>query len=302
VIQPANPLYIWNLITTLFPKSWHTEIGGFDESMPSWEDWEYWLRMARAGKCFARLPEPCVVYRFYTGGRRELGIEMPQQLLGYIIDKLEGVIPMPCSSCGKKTARVSVPVTVQRSSAVPQKTDVKIADEDLVLCTYESPNFGMHKVVGSQTGTNYGYRQGGGTERFYVHKKDIQARPEFFRPFVQPKVADVVQQPVPIGAPVVIQDTPTMVEPREIKLPSFIETKPAAESDGPGQKAETVFKPIDFQSVPGITDKIALSFVKMDIRTWDDIVKLGVDGLMKIEGVGKKRAENIYNSALKASQ
>ncbi|MCJ7742140.1 MAG: glycosyltransferase, partial [Methanoregula sp.] len=98
VIQPSNPLYIWNLITTLIPKQWHDEIGGFDENMPSWEDWEYWLRMARSGKCFVRIAEPMVAYRFYTGGRRETGIQMPQELLTYISNKLEGVETMPCRS------------------------------------------------------------------------------------------------------------------------------------------------------------------------------------------------------------
>jgi hypothetical protein len=180
VKQPANPLYIWNLITTLIPKTWHDEIGGFDENMPSWEDWEYWLRMARAGKCFVRIPEPMVVYRFYTGGRRETGIQMPHELLSYITKKLEGVNIMPCRTCGGRKQTV-IPVPVNRAAAnLTPKEEKLMNDNDMVLITYDNPNRGQHKVVGANTGIPYGYRMGGGVEKFYVHKQDISSLPDWF--------------------------------------------------------------------------------------------------------------------------
>ena len=209
VVQPANPLYIWNLITTLIPRAWHDEIGGFDETMPSWEDWEYWLRLARSGKCFARLAEPMVAYRFYTGGRRETGIQMPGELLSYISKKLEGVPAMPCSSCKQKSRRVSVPV-VQRPASVPTPEEKSImTDNDMVLVTYENPNRGQHRVVGAQTGINYGYRAGGGQERFYVHKNDIATHPAWFRPYQAPIIQRVYQPAVtPPPAPVAVWADP----------------------------------------------------------------------------------------------
>jgi hypothetical protein len=33
--------FIWCNVTTLVPKPWHEQIGGFDERMKSWEDVEY---------------------------------------------------------------------------------------------------------------------------------------------------------------------------------------------------------------------------------------------------------------------
>jgi len=72
--------YIWCNVTTLLPRLWHYEIGGFDESMESWEDWDYWLRMARAGKCFVRVPEALLVYQFYSGDRRERGRQISREL------------------------------------------------------------------------------------------------------------------------------------------------------------------------------------------------------------------------------
>lgn len=86
--QPEDGLpYLWGNITTLIPKSWHNEIGGFDESMSSWEDVDYWWRMARADKSFRRVNHPLMVYRFSTGERRQIGLQDKSQLLLYLRNK-----------------------------------------------------------------------------------------------------------------------------------------------------------------------------------------------------------------------
>lgn len=90
--QPKNPPYHWNTICTLFPKSWHDEIGGFDESMSSWEDVDYWWRMAWAGKRFARISEPLMMYRFSTGSRRETGLDEWKELYDYLSQKRRQMI------------------------------------------------------------------------------------------------------------------------------------------------------------------------------------------------------------------
>jgi predicted flap endonuclease-1-like 5' DNA nuclease len=180
-----------------------------------------------------------------------------------------------------------------------------MSDEQMIMCVYESPNYGMHKVVGTQTKINYGYRAGGGTDRFYVHKDDIAARPDVFRPFIQPRpVIDQPAQaplsaPAQIAAPVQLKEAPPAVE---LKAPDFIKTEPANTSDGPGQNFNVVFKPIDFQSIPGITDKIADALDKKGVRTWQDVVQLGKDGLLAIEGIGEKRADTILKKAIKEAE
>jgi GT2 family glycosyltransferase len=85
--QPSDPPYLWCNITTMIPREWHFEIGGFDEAMPSWEDVDYWHRMARAGKGFFRITEPLLVYRFDTGKRRESGRHQWADLLDYMKQK-----------------------------------------------------------------------------------------------------------------------------------------------------------------------------------------------------------------------
>jgi len=289
ILQPANPLYIWNLITTLIPKFWHEEIGGFDESMPSWEDWEYWLRLARIGKCFVRIPEPLIAYRFYTGGRRETGIQMPQELLSYIIHKFEGGDTMPCRTCsgGRKTIAPASTRQVQPSQVA--RSENQLSDNDVILITYNNPNRGQHKVVGPSSKTNYGYRSGGGVEHFYIRKEDLATHPDWFTPYNPP--AAIVEQPKLAAPP-----------PPEVlttNLPDFIETKAASEVI---PAPPIAFKPLDLQSIPGVTEKVAASLRAKGVREWQDLVDLGMDGLKSVEGIGDKRAEAILAIAQKKTQ
>lgn len=75
-----NDWYLWCNVTTLIPKSWHDEIGGFNEELPAWEDLDYWWRMAKAGKCFTRVAKPLMSYRVYSGSRRTSGGVNVQEL------------------------------------------------------------------------------------------------------------------------------------------------------------------------------------------------------------------------------
>jgi len=82
--QPQNPPYLWCNVTTLFPRHWHDEIGGFDESMSAWEDVLYWYKLAWMGKPFHRIEEPLLTYRFTTGTRREQGLAEWDDLMAYM--------------------------------------------------------------------------------------------------------------------------------------------------------------------------------------------------------------------------
>ncbi|KKK52734.1 hypothetical protein LCGC14_3101950, partial [marine sediment metagenome] len=57
--------------TALYRKSdWET-IGGFDENLPAWEDWDFQLALCEIGVCGTRAPWPLFTYRKDTGVRRE---------------------------------------------------------------------------------------------------------------------------------------------------------------------------------------------------------------------------------------
>lgn len=191
--QPDQDMYIWCLVTCLIPKTWHEEIGGFDEDMSSWEDWDYFIRMAKAGYCFYRIPEKLVTYRFYTGSRREEGREDFENLIQYMRTKYKGIRNMPCNCGDKKT----------RPSANPQQMESEMLnDTNFVMIEYLHPNRGQHRVVGGVTGTDYAYRAGGDT--FLVNKKDVEVQPHLFKVIDTPQVQSaVIAPPTPV-----VEDAP----------------------------------------------------------------------------------------------
>lgn len=85
--QPTDKPYLWCNITTLIPKTWYDEVGGFDENMPSWEDVDFWWRIAKSGKCFVRIEKPLMAYRFHTGERRQIGLDSWSKIIEYLRDR-----------------------------------------------------------------------------------------------------------------------------------------------------------------------------------------------------------------------
>jgi hypothetical protein len=257
-----NYPYVWNLITSLVPKSWHVEIGGFDESMESWEDWDYWLRMVRSGKCFTRIAEPLVVYRFYTGYRREHGAKIGESLVKYLTDKYEES-NMGCNCKDKKTpAQQSISISASRTAA----TDM--VDEEFVLIKYMSPNKGQHTVVGLVTGKKYGHRAGG--DMFYVHISDVKRAPNMF--------AIVERKP----------STPK-IEKKELKPPDRINIVPNEEN-----LTNDLDGGLILAQVPGVTAAIADQFKALGLDTAESIISMGAGDLSsKVKGVGEIRAEAI---------
>jgi GT2 family glycosyltransferase len=58
-------------VTGLFARADWERVGGYNEELPAWEDWDFQLRLAKVGVCGTRIPEPLFVYRKDTGSRRE---------------------------------------------------------------------------------------------------------------------------------------------------------------------------------------------------------------------------------------
>lgn len=187
--------YIWNTITTLHPRSWWKDVGGFDESMISLEDWDYWLRLARDGKRFVRIEDELFVYQYYSGRRRNVanpatsdGLQNAKSLVQYMQEKYEGVPIMPCAGCGGRRARPSIAPTVQ-AQMTAAAAPAAMNENDMIMARYTSGNKGDHRVIGpfgfesripgvkminrgGRWYMDYGYRCGGAV--FYVHRLDVQ--------------------------------------------------------------------------------------------------------------------------------
>lgn len=329
-------VYTWNLITSLVPKAWHKEIGGFDEMMESWEDVDYWWRMAKAGKCFRRIKEPLVVYHFYTGGRRDRGLEKHQELFRYLIDKHAKEDVMPCAGCGSRRAS---PVT-PRSQATLAAAPIGLQDEEFKLCIYNHPNRGQHTVIGQAVFSrrvegvhmisdrqggyriHYGFRGGG--ERFLIHVEDIKIAPHLFQPVERRPEPPRVEKPAPVAPISILEDAggeflPEDEDegggpppaPKRIDLGRVMAQAPVPEpkltADGGLEQlddhvewvqAQQGDNGFDWQKLPGVTAKIAQRLEGLDL---EDVLDMGEEGLQAIEYVGKSRAKAIYAAAIKAA-
>lgn len=57
-----NPLHVGSV---LLKAEWQKKIGTFDTSLRSYEDWDYWLRLALAGARMKSITQPVSYYRFH---------------------------------------------------------------------------------------------------------------------------------------------------------------------------------------------------------------------------------------------
>lgn len=58
----------WHVITALLPTAWAREAGGFDTSLPAFEDTDFYERLLSMGYCGKRLPRP--LFEYGAGGER----------------------------------------------------------------------------------------------------------------------------------------------------------------------------------------------------------------------------------------
>ena len=164
--------------------------------MPTWEDYDYRLRLAYAGYCFKRLPEKLLIYNESTGSRR-LPInsddrQMIQSMLEYIARKYEGIEKMGCNCKDDPIIEVA-----------------QLNDSDFIQAEYLGAK-GNHIVVGVTTFDSkidglsmkryagkwrifYGHISGG--KKLPVHKLDIQNMPGKWRVLnADPVVSKPVQK------------------------------------------------------------------------------------------------------------
>lgn len=142
-------------VTALYPRrAWETA-GGFNEHSPR-EDWDFHLRLARAGCCGLHLPEPLLYYRHHLSARHIY--PNPEEIVRIHREFDLEELRMACKSCGKKTIRPPADsIFTSKSEAGfevleytgPHTTDI----------TFRGP-----------TGRTYRFHRGG---RAYVHPEDV---------------------------------------------------------------------------------------------------------------------------------
>ena len=264
LIDSSGVPYLWANVTCLMPKTYHDEIGGFDERMPSWEDVDYHWRLAKAGKCYTKIPKELLTYRLHSGKRRQEGIDDRKNIIEYLKEKYSHMITKGCRGCGGQ-GRYTPP---SQNNRMEEVADNSVKDSDFIKCEYKSENTGQHHVVGPISGTNYGYRAGG--DVFLVHIKDVKGQTDMFKPLEdEPKVEKV--------------ETITVAEP----------PKPIGDTKGSHNKSAD----IDILANHGIGKGVLQKLMIDGYMTIGSILEAKPEHLIGIKGIGSKTAKEVILAA-----
>lgn len=277
--------YLWCNVTSLVPRAWHEEVGGFDEQMESWEDWDYWIRLARRGRCFARLAEPLLAYRFGTGNRRraanpnesgEDGRRRQEFLLSYMKAK-QGDEPMGCRGCGgKKAVPTYAPPRTVQAHTLNQGALPDVSADDLVTVELIDGNTAKHPIA--VRGTSYGYRRTGDTFKMLRAHAALDGRVRIVS--APSREASSPSSPFPSTPPG--RDVPTSAPPEPT---AFV-------------AAEVVDSPL--LKIWGIGQGRVVILNGMGIRTVEDFLAADLDALQEKLGLTRLTLHRMLDSARKA--
>lgn len=293
--------YIWNVISSLIPKAFHDEIGGFDESMKSWEDWDYWVRLAKAGKCFYHLNKPLMEYRFYTGKRRSLanpyesgesGRQLSAHLLEYMRDKYERIENMPCSSCGgrrRSTPSMEFVMAKMQSEA----TMSNVSSTDMIEVELADGNVGDHLIAFQ--GRSYGYRVHGERFQMLAAHARLDRRVRIVGATPQPAVVSQKKAEVPPPPTPAAGSQPKNVQ-QEVAALKGAAGKPAA---APGDVTISSDSGFDLSVLWGIDENRAVRLKEMGVRTAAGVSVMTPETLEKMFDIPSITARRIVSEAEK---
>jgi GT2 family glycosyltransferase len=70
-----------------FRRSYWAQVGGIDESMRCWEDYEFWIRFSEAGARITKLPGDHFFYRKHGSSRSSESSQLEKAMQSYIRQK-----------------------------------------------------------------------------------------------------------------------------------------------------------------------------------------------------------------------
>ncbi len=157
-------------VTGLYRVEDWQKVGGYDESLPAWEDWDFQLKLANIGVCGTRAPDPIFTYRKDTGFRREDNYANFEQSKQGILTKwrkfFEGKETlMACGGCGGGGGGRSRQSTKREAAPPP--------DTDYVIIEYVGPNRGARNFRGP-SGQVYRFSATETEQRKYVQGDDVE--------------------------------------------------------------------------------------------------------------------------------
>jgi glycosyltransferase involved in cell wall biosynthesis len=79
----------------VYRRSLHTTLGNFDEALPYYWDWDWYLRVARAGHALTHIQEPAVAIRVHARNMSGESLEAERQRNLLLFSTKHGLPPLP---------------------------------------------------------------------------------------------------------------------------------------------------------------------------------------------------------------
>lgn len=151
-------------VVALIPRTYWVQVGGYDETLPCWEDWAFSIALAAHGVCQRRVSVPMFLYRKQTGARRDANYDAFDAGKDALMHKDwglgEGGI-VACSTCGGK------------SGTYGSQQGVTPPADGAVLMEYTGGKGGSVGYRGAVT--KQVYRVSSLSPQFYAYEPDIPA-------------------------------------------------------------------------------------------------------------------------------
>lgn len=138
-------------VTALIETEHARAVGGFDATMPGWEDWDFFIKLAIRGVCGRRVAQPLLVYRQETGTVRESSLAQKDALLALLRDRYAGYATgeLPMSTCcgGSADALLAAKRALALANGETPGPAAELADSGIV-----EPAVVRMEFTGSQRG------------------------------------------------------------------------------------------------------------------------------------------------------
>lgn len=178
-------------ICILMERKKALEVGGFDEEMDTWEDVDFFMKLATINYCGVRVPKYAMSYRHLTGNLREHGETKKQAVKDFLYNRYKDYMENP-KMCGcnnnPKVKMMGQVASAHVASAQSAEEAVRVLYDGFAV-----PG-GAHDVFGQVTNKYYGRRRKG--DVFYVLVKDYEGMQSVFS-----QLADVEREIVPTPMP-----------------------------------------------------------------------------------------------------
>ncbi len=165
-------------VTAMYSKSDWERVGGFDESLSHWEDWDFAIMLAMNGVCSVKVPKPLFNYRKYTGYRREannsefeqgrIELQTKWKRLGITPEAMTMACPGGCG--GNRYANRRTPP--MNNNVTASEVNMK-RSEGHVRLRYNGRSGGTRTFKGAESNTQYRFGTNAHNRIRWVFEADV---------------------------------------------------------------------------------------------------------------------------------